>query len=423
TKQKLEIREADLQKVQDGLKSIENESKKLGATHSEARLSLELELERLKGDLSRCEAELRKVQAELDVKDRDLREKSVSVSTLTSENRDLSSQLATQTQTRLSLTDKLDETTKSLRDAQTELAVAKERASALEHQLAADTKNLTKAEHQYRDQLTERNTLLLTVYQYLDKIAGSEWTPRKPGQQEAKPYSNFDVFQDNLMNRMKGIGNLRTTFEKRAKELETKFFDQFMSLKKQQEARLRQLDRFENSIKTATDMQKQWRQRLQAKSAELEAVRGTNTELNHQITSLKSRVSSGTEPGSGAKISALQAKASTAERKLNQTQNQLSMAEEKLEDARIKVSVAEGKWEARLKELEGRLKAAEEKVKRERQGAKERVSELNETIRGLEKQVQQAEGRRDRLSNVLDNAKKSPSQTTVKGVSSKTGEE
>jgi hypothetical protein len=33
------------------------------------------------------------------------------------------------------------------------------------------------SEHQYRDQLTERNTLILTIYQYLEKILGADKTP------------------------------------------------------------------------------------------------------------------------------------------------------------------------------------------------------------------------------------------------------
>lgn len=32
-------------------------------------------------------------------------------------------------------------------------------------------------ENQYRDQLTERNTLLLTIYQYMEKILGVDKTP------------------------------------------------------------------------------------------------------------------------------------------------------------------------------------------------------------------------------------------------------
>ena len=46
-----------------------------------------------------------------------------------------------------------------------------------------------------------------------------------------------------------------------------------------------------------------------------------------------------------------------------------------------KTTVADSKWEARVKEYESRLRQAEERVKRERQGAKERVAELQTTIK------------------------------------------
>lgn len=45
------------------------------------------------------------------------------------------------------------------------------------------------------------------------------------------------------------------------------------SLKRQQDNRHKQLDRFEASLKTATETQRQWRQRVQQKSLELEQAR------------------------------------------------------------------------------------------------------------------------------------------------------
>jgi hypothetical protein len=47
----------------------------------------------------------------------------------------------------------------------------------LETRLSIDQRTLLNAENQYRDQLTERNTLLLTIYQYMDKIPGVDKTP------------------------------------------------------------------------------------------------------------------------------------------------------------------------------------------------------------------------------------------------------
>jgi predicted nucleic acid-binding Zn-ribbon protein len=101
-----------------------------------------------------------------------------------------------------------------------------------------------------------------------------------------------------------------------------------------------------------------------------------------QISSLKTRISdSDAEPGSTSKVSsALNARASNAERRLAATQKQLEAAKEKLDEAQCKVSAAEEKWAARLCELEAQLRVAQEKAKRERQSARERVADLVESL-------------------------------------------
>ncbi len=158
-----------------------------------------------------------------------------------------------------------------------------------------------------------------------------------------------------------------------------------MLLKRQTDSRLRQLDKFEQQVKQATETQRQWRQRVNVKATELEDIKAENSQLLAQISQLKrSSTAGGGAPGSpvdGAKLTSLQVRATTAERRLAATQGQLNLAEEKLEDARRKVAVAEGKWEARYLEMQTRLRAAEEKTKRERQGAKERMNELSEQVK------------------------------------------
>lgn len=58
-----------------------------------------------------------------------------------------------------------------------ELADVRERYTDVEKRLSKDQRQLQLQENQYRDQLTERNTLLLTVHQYLEKILGADKTP------------------------------------------------------------------------------------------------------------------------------------------------------------------------------------------------------------------------------------------------------
>jgi chromosome segregation ATPase len=170
-------RESDLFAVQSSLQGIESESKRLGETHTTARFSLQLEVDRLKRDLERLEDELSRARKEIDEKEAKIRDRETNIDKMHAENRDLASQLAAQTQARLNVGEKLDNAQGSLRAAESELATFRARVNELEQRLSKDQRSLLSAESQYRDQLTERNTLLLTIYQYMDKILGVDKTP------------------------------------------------------------------------------------------------------------------------------------------------------------------------------------------------------------------------------------------------------
>lgn len=177
TQSLLTQRENDLEAVQTALQTLETESKRIGETHTTTRFSLQLETDRLKRDLERVEDELSRARKELDDKDVRYRERDSMLDKLHGENLDLSTQLAAQTQARLNLSEKLDITMANLRNAESESAASKSKIADLEQRLSKDQRSLLNAENQYRDQLTERNTLLLTIYQYLDKILGVDKTP------------------------------------------------------------------------------------------------------------------------------------------------------------------------------------------------------------------------------------------------------
>lgn len=177
TQSLLTQREADLEAVQSSLEALETESKKLGETHTTARFSLQLEVDRLKRDLERLEDDLARARKELYDREGKGRERDGVIDKLHAENRELSSQLAAQTQARLNVSEKLDEAQASLRGAEAEMTSFRTKVAELEQRLAKDQRSLLSAEAQYRDQLTERNTLLLTIYQYMDKILGVDKTP------------------------------------------------------------------------------------------------------------------------------------------------------------------------------------------------------------------------------------------------------
>jgi len=77
---------------------------------------------------------------------------------------DLTAELATQTQARLNATEKLDIMQASLKAAEMELATIKVQVKELEQRASKDQRSLLSNEDQFRDQLMERNMLLLTIY-------------------------------------------------------------------------------------------------------------------------------------------------------------------------------------------------------------------------------------------------------------------
>ncbi len=173
----LSQREADVSAIQTALTAQETAAKTQGEHATTARFSLQLEADRLKRDLERLEDELTRARKDLQERETRMRERDGVIDTLHTENRELSAQLASQTQARLNATDKLDLVQSSLSTAEADVASLRARTQELEQRLSKDQRSLLSAENQYRDQLTERNTLLLTIYQYMDKILGVDKTP------------------------------------------------------------------------------------------------------------------------------------------------------------------------------------------------------------------------------------------------------
>uniref|UniRef100_A0A0W0F3I1 Mto1-like Mto2p-binding domain-containing protein n=1 Tax=Moniliophthora roreri TaxID=221103 RepID=A0A0W0F3I1_MONRR len=396
----LNQRESDLAQVQNALQTLEQESKRAGETHTTARFSLQLEVDRLKRDLGRLEDELSRARQELNDGDARGRDRDGTIDQLHAENRDLASQLSAQTQARLNISEKLDSVQTSLKAAEAEIASFKSKVTELETRLSKDQRSLLNAENQYRDQLTERNTLLLTIYQYMDKILGVDKTPKKGTQAETKPFTNFGVFHDNLLTRLKALSQIQAEFDKRCKEAEGRFADKIADMKKQLDQRWKQIDKFETSVKAYADAKATWKRKMNAKEGELEALKSTNAELTAQLSGVK-------RPGGsdGMEIRSLSTRALNAERRLNNAQNQLAATEEKIATMNQKSTAADAKWEARVKEYETRLKAAEERVKRERQGGKERVAELETQIKSLQRQLELAQKRSHQLTDVMETNK------------------
>lgn len=96
---------------------------------------------------------------------------------------------------------------------------------------------------------------------------------KKNGAAETKPFTNFSVFHDNLISRLKQLSQIQLDFDKRAKEAEGRYGDKLTDMRKQLDARWRQLDKFEASLKTLAEAKSLWRKKLSAKEGEVDALK------------------------------------------------------------------------------------------------------------------------------------------------------
>lgn len=170
----------DLAAREAELKSLGNavtDAQAMGASQSSERLGMQVEIDRLKREVATLEDLLQRARKDLDDREDRGRDRESSLDHLYVQKKELESQLAAQTQARLNLSEKLDAVQAALKTNEAELSSVRSKLNEAEATLAKTQRSMLGSESQYRDQLTERNTLLLTIYQYMDKILGVDKTP------------------------------------------------------------------------------------------------------------------------------------------------------------------------------------------------------------------------------------------------------
>ena len=108
---------------------------------------------------------------------------------------------------------------------------------------------------------------------------------KKGGQAETKPFTNFSVFHDNLITRLKALSQIQLDFDKRCKDVEGRFTEKLTEMRKQLDNRWKQIDKFETSVKSYAETKATWRRKFSTKEGELEAVK-VGSFLFHVIRNL-----------------------------------------------------------------------------------------------------------------------------------------
>jgi hypothetical protein len=93
-----------------------------------------------------------------------------------------------------------------------------------------EQKAVRQLEAQYKDQLSERNSLLATLWQRLGGIVGSKWVDKvnaQGGGGDVAPSTNFSGFSRNILQCVKVLEDVMVNFKLKCKGVERDLWNDY----------------------------------------------------------------------------------------------------------------------------------------------------------------------------------------------------
>jgi hypothetical protein len=423
---------------------------------------------KLQKELESTALELESVRQQLDEKESLLRNRDALLESHGLESRKLSELLERERQARRADKQSFEQALKNHQQASRTITQSNSRITDLENARNSDRKRFTSLEQQFRDQLSERNALFLTIWKRLSSICGPDWAHSNslingnlPSQEVIGNILFWPGFSRNLLLAIKTVESVILGFKTRIRGIEHDFTKQYQNLESSFAQRVRRLERVEEAVKNLRNGRG-----YSSSASEVSKLRGENRLLKAEINLLQSNTR--THSSASATAAAVMASgprspslASTAdaerssltrhnstpgtsekarsERGLTRSSTGLPQPSHSsssstltnnagavLPRSRSGVSGWDGieeKWIHRLHELERRLKSEREGRLLDRSGARKRLEERDAENQRLRDQLQRERVRRGGPSGTVTESSRSRGvPTSDEGPSSSEGE-
>lgn len=161
------------------------------------------------------------------------------------------------------------------------------RVLELETSRQQDRRTIATLENKSKDQMTERNNLLLALWNRLSKLCGEDWTHNnKLINGRALPSietvaTMFPGFSKNLLAAVKMIETLVSDFHSRIRSVEKDLWKEYQTLETNLEVRTKRLDRLETMVRSAIPSMNE------ESRAEISKLRDMNKKLRVEINTLR----------------------------------------------------------------------------------------------------------------------------------------
>jgi DNA repair exonuclease SbcCD ATPase subunit len=464
-KKSLSTQEIETTTWRERLMDLENNLRETLGDLSGSRSSLITNIMKLQKELESTALELESVRQQLDEKESILRNRDALLESHGLESRKLSELLERERQARRADKQSFEQALKNHQQASRTITQSNSRITDLENARNSDRKRFTSLEQQFRDQLSERNALFLTIWKRLSSICGPDWAHSNslingnlPSQEVIGNILFWPGFSRNLLLAIKTVESVISGFKTRIRSIEHDFTKQYQNLESSFAQRVRRLERVEEAVKNLRNGRG-----YSSSTSEVAKLRGENRLLKAEINLLQSNsrthgsasTAAGAVMASGPRSPSL---ASTADPERSLTrQNSTPGTSEKprsergltrsstglpqpshssssstvtnnagamMPRSRSGAGAWEGsdeKWIHRLHELEKRLKAEREGRLLDRSGARKRLEERDAENQRLRDQLQRERVRRGPSGTIM-NSSRSQVPTSDEGPSSSEGE-
>ncbi|OQE37196.1 hypothetical protein PENCOP_c010G04937 [Penicillium coprophilum] len=451
-KKSLSAQEIETSTWRERLMDLENNLRETLGDLSGSRSSLITNIMKLQKELESTALELESIRSQLEEKESLLRNRDALLESHGLESRKLSELLDRERHARRADKQSFESSLKSHQQASRTITQSNSRITDLEKARTEDRKRYALLEQQFKDQLSERNTMFLNIWKRISGLCGPDWAHSNslingnlPSQEVIGNILFWPGFSRNLLLAMKTVETVMASFKTRIKSIDHELTKRYHTLEISYNGRIKKLERLEEALKNIRSGRGQ-----SSSTPEMSKLRGENRLLKAELNLLQSN-SRGQGPASAAAAAVMApgprspSLVSTAEsqRSLGRS-NSTTGTERPRPDKGLARSVTglpqpshssssstltnnnagtmiprtrsshsgwdggDEKWIHRLHELEKRLKSEREGRLLDRSGARKRLEERDAENQKLRDQLSRERTRRGPSGSIADGSRNRP---------------
>lgn len=298
-KKALSSRELEANTWKERLLELEDSLRDVLGDANGTRSSLLNSVTKMQRELNNTTADLDATRRRLDEKETLLAKRDELLESSGLEYRKVADMLERERQGRRADKNSFEQALKSHQQSTRALTANNARITELEAARQADRRKLAQLETQLKDQLSERNAVLLTIWKRLSSLCGPNWAHSNslingnlPSQEVIGNMLFWPGFSRNLLLAAKQVEGVLVGLRHRMKEVELKIMDEYQGLEQTLELRTKKLERLEemlNNMRTAEAQGQSQRgsRSSSSKSPEIQKLKGENRLLKAELSLLQ----------------------------------------------------------------------------------------------------------------------------------------